>query len=213
MQSVIVNSSVQNLVFDLGGVIINLSVRQTYQAFSQLSGLTSTHVEELTKAEAFFYEYETGTITSDDFRKSVRKILALNCSDSAIDEAWNAMLLDIPTHRINILLQLKNKYRLFLLSNTNEIHKLAFNKCLFECSGHNSFDSIFEKVYLSHEVGLRKPDSDIYSLVLQQNSLLASETLFFDDTELNLFGAHSVGIHTFHVKNADELFKELDKLK
>jgi glucose-1-phosphatase len=202
-------ATVKNLVFDLGGVIINLSLQKAYKAFSALSQLSEEEVTMLAKTRNEFLLYETGALTDAEFRNFIRESMNIQASDSEIDFAWNAMLLNIPMERLNVLLQLRQRYTVILLSNTNEIHKQAFTKILFTTTKGLAFNTYFHTEYYSHHMAMRKPDEAIYEFVLKQNNLKANQTLFFDDTQTNLDGAGRVGIQTFHVTNADELFKEL----
>ncbi|GCC52966.1 HAD family phosphatase [Chryseotalea sanaruensis] len=204
-------SNINSIIFDLGGVIINLSPGKTYQAFSEISGLPITEVEEMARSKQEFSLYETGHLSDEDFRSFLRISLAINVTDNILDQAWNAMLLDIPPQRLQTLLRLKTNYKTFLLSNTNAIHLKAFNKILREVSGSENFEQYFEKDYYSHEMGLRKPDPTIFEYVVREQRLNPAETIFLDDSSINLTGAAQAGLHIHHVTNADELFKELDK--
>lgn len=206
-----ISPAITNIIFDLGGVIINLSPRKTYEAFSLLSGIALDEIEEMAKSKREFGLYETGHITDEEFRNFLRNSLKVNVSNEVLDQAWNAMLLDIPMHRLDTLKKLKGKYRTFLLSNTNTIHLKAFNTILTAVSGHDDFSTYFEMDYYSHEMGLRKPDPTIFEYVIREQQLLPSATIFLDDSNINLAGATQAGLHTHHVTNADELFEELDK--
>ncbi|MEJ7768558.1 MAG: HAD-IA family hydrolase, partial [Chitinophagaceae bacterium] len=112
-----------------------------------------------------------------------------------IRTAWNAMLLDIPAGRIDFLLGLKKRYRIFLLSNTNAIHHEAFQQIELKTTGDPvTLNDCFEKAYYSHEIGLRKPDGEIFEYVLNTNRLIAEQTLFIDDTLSNVEAANSINI-------------------
>lgn len=213
MKTSLISVTTKNLIFDLGGVLINLSPQRTYEAFSRLSGKTIEDVERMAKGEKEFLYYEMGQISDVDFRNFLRARLSVEANDEKIDEAWNAMLLDLPVQRLETLQQLKNNYRTFVLSNTNAIHVKAFSKTVEEVSGGKSLSDFVHRVYYSHDMGLRKPDRIIYDRVVQENSLAPSQTLFLDDTVHNLDGASLAGLQTFHVTNADELFKELDTIQ
>lgn len=201
-----VGAEIKNLIFDLGGVIINLSVDSTYHAFSQLSGKSIQDLKDAAKEVSFFNDYEKGLIDDADFRKSLREFLQIEAHDHQLDDAWNAMLLDIPHARIELLKRLRNQYQLFLLSNTNNIHLQCFTNIVKDTLGETSLDIYFDKSYYSHLMKMRKPDSEIYQQVLSENSLHANETLFLDDNLSNLEGAQTIGIKTFHVHHPDQLF-------
>jgi putative hydrolase of the HAD superfamily len=116
------------------------------------------------------------------------------------------MLLDIPPERIQLLERLKGQYRIFLLSNTNEIHLTCFSNIVKRVTGQPSLDGYFEKAYYSHRMKMRKPDREIYNKVIQENRLDPTTTIFLDDNLLNLAGAEQCGIQTFHVQHPDLIF-------
>jgi glucose-1-phosphatase len=203
---VALNSEIKNIIFDLGGVIINLDTHKTYEQFSKLSGIKVEEFISKASESPFFDQYEKGLLSDQEFREHLRLLLKSEASDSEIDNAWNAMLLDIPLKRIQLLQQLRANYRLFLLSNTNNIHLQCFTKIFQHTTGLPSLDNCFDKAYYSHLMKMRKPDDEIYRQVLIENQLMANQTLFLDDNLSNLQGAKSVGIHTFHVAHPDLIF-------
>lgn len=154
-----------------------------------------------------FHDFEKGLISDNHFREIVRDMLHVRASDSDIDNCWNAMLLDIPLERLQLLEHLKTKYRVFLLSNTNEIHLNCFSTIIRDATGRSSLDGYFEKAYYSHRMKMRKPDPEIYEAVLEENKLTPSYTFFLDDNLSNLEGAERCGIKTFHVQHPDLIFK------
>jgi putative hydrolase of the HAD superfamily len=196
---------IRNIIFDLGGVILNLSVATTLQQLSRLTGLPMEKILDAYASQEEFLQYERGEIDDNEFRSSLRRIFSFKDSDEVIDHCWNSMLLDIPAERIKLLESLKNTHRTFLLSNTNAIHVRFFSAELMKGHGIKSLDSLFEKVYYSHELKMRKPDPEIYRHVLKENGLVASETLFLDDNAKNIDGARTVGIETVLVENPSQL--------
>jgi FMN phosphatase YigB (HAD superfamily) len=205
--------SATTLIFDLGGVVINLSYKKTYEAFSQLSGRTVEEISSMAAALEEFKMYEKGNLEDSEFRHFIRTRIGIEANDTAIDTAWNAMLLDIPEARLKTLLTLGESHQVFLLSNTNAIHLRAFNEIVEKVSGRPSLDYYFDKTYYSHEMGMRKPDVEIYRQVIGENRLSPAGTLFFDDLVPNLAGASQAGLLTYHVTNADELFEKLDSIE
>jgi putative hydrolase of the HAD superfamily len=190
---------IKNIIFDLGGVIMNLDFGLTEKAFTQLGitdfskYLTQFHITP------FFKEYEIGNIGHAEFIKGVQGLAPVVMTEVQIVDAWNAMLLDFPEERIELLKKLKRKYRLFLLSNTNALHHDEFQKRFKEITG-SYIESIFEKTYYSHTAHMRKPLAAIYQLVIDENGLNAAETLFIDDTASNFEGATQTGLQTLHLK-------------
>ena len=186
---------IRNIIFDLGGVIINIDYDRTAAAFKKL-GLTD--FEELytqARQEKLFDRFETGHLSEDMFRQELMKYLPEGTSHDDVDEAWNAMLLEFPPERLDFIYALKKHYRIFLLSNTNLIHIRAFIPMADRMYGVRRFNDAFEKIYYSCHVGLRKPDTDIFDFVLQENNLKSEETLFIDDSVQHIEGAAATGIH------------------
>ena len=198
--------TIKNIIFDLGGVIINLSEERTLHGFANLSGWTPEDLRDQILNGDLYKKLEKGMISPPDFRDGVRNLLKVDAPDESIDEAMNAMLLDIPVARIDLLRSLSHRFRLFLLSNTNEIHFRAFNQIMKETAGEKSIDMLFEKAYYSHLVHMRKPDREIYELVVSENRINPTETIFLDDNEVNLSGAAPLGIQTVLVSNASTIF-------
>jgi|LauGreDrversion2_2_1035103.scaffolds.fasta_scaffold01879_3 HAD superfamily hydrolase (TIGR01509 family) len=202
--------AIKNIIFDLGGVVLNLDQEKTLRAFKRLGA----NLEELNLENSIFLDFETGKVDENYFLQSIFTLLKGNASKEQITQAWNSMLLELPAHRVEIIKQLKSKYRLFLLSNTNSIHINA----VFEEHGKTVFEELFEKIYLSHEIGIRKPDVACYEYVLRDANLKGSETVFVDDNRLNLKGAESAGINTIWAKEPVDLWfidtlKKTDVLK
>jgi len=199
-------AGIKNIIFDLGGVIINLAVEKTHQAFATLSGLPLEEIKNRVHHGAYFHEYEKGLITDAEFRNHLRQSLNLNVTDAQLDTAWNAMLLDIPIERIQLLERLKQTHSVYLLSNTNNIHLQCFTAIVKQLTGNPSIDYYFHEAYYSHLLKLSKPDVTIYNHVLSQNNLSPEETIFLDDNKDNLIGANKAGIQTFHVQHPDQIF-------
>lgn len=188
------------LIFDLGGVIINLDTQATYRAFL-------AHNPKLTP-EVIHHpatiRYEMGLISDAQFRDEVRGIISPRLTDQEIDECWNAMIGDIPAWRIHMLQALRSKHQLFLLSNTNSIHMRRVNKEVV-VHGLESLDVLFDKSYYSHKMNKRKPETDIYEQILQENNLTPEKTLFIDDNPHNIAGAQETGLHTIHLTDQEKL--------
>jgi glucose-1-phosphatase len=198
-------SSFKNIIFDLGGVIINLSVAATFKAFAKASGKPIEEIAPCAEHQVFL-DYEKGLITDEAFRDQVRALFGWKSTDDEFDACWNAMLLDIPMDRLQFLEKLKTTHRVFLLSNTNEIHLRKFNQILNNTSGQASMDYYFHKAYYSHHMKMRKPDTAIFEYLLKENNLEPAHTLFLDDNLSNLQGAAQTGIRTFHVKSPELIF-------
>lgn len=203
--------SIKNLIFDLGGVIIDLSIDHTIQAFAALSGIEKKKVSELYGSPGFEV-YEKGMMDDTEFRDYVREVFSVNAQASEIDACWLAMLRGLPLRKLQLLERLKLQYNVFLLSNTNNIHLEYINNVMLPgvVPGSYSLDAYFHKAYYSHIMKKRKPNADIFLQVLEENNLQGSETLFLDDNLGNLEGANGVGIKTFHVVTPDLILEYFD---
>ncbi len=198
--------NIQNIIFDLGGVIVNIDPHLTAQAFADLSNSDPVDIMQLHQSHNFFTEYEKGLITDEKFREHICEFIGKIAPAEVIDRAWGALLLDIPTQKVKLIKEAKEKYRTFLLSNTNHIHWLKFSKTVKDTTGMD-IGYFFEKVYYSYEMGKRKPDEDIFEQVLQENSLIPDETLLIDDSLPNIETAQRLGIKTLHVSRNQEIIE------
>ncbi len=193
---------IKNIIFDLGGVILNIDYKKPQEEFEKLG---IKHVEEFYSKQhqiGLFDLLETGKINEKEFVAQIQQKADIDISYDEIIHAWNSIILDFPLRRLQILQQLQLHYNLYLLSNTNEIHEKAFNSVLKQTCGYPSLNVFFDKVYLSHRVGLRKPDPAIFKLVLDQHKLIAGETLFIDDSPQHIETAKLLGIRTIHLTDA-----------
>lgn len=202
--------SIKNIILDLGGVILNIDYQLTINAFKSL-GASGTdelfmHIEE----HDLVSRYETGQLSTTDFRQLLQSQLQIKTDDQVFDQAWNAMLVDLPKERLAYILQLKKKYNLFLFSNTNELHLIKFNQICREAYGIYSFDDYFNKMYYSHTLGYRKPDPQGFHTIITENNLSIFETLFVDDSLTNIEGARSMGLNAHHITQEKTLLTLFD---
>lgn len=187
---------IRHIIFDLGGVLLNLDYSATEKAFREL-GIPdfNAHFSQL-QQNSFFDDWETGRIGRDAFLQQMLALIGNGVSEQQVLDAWNAMLLDFPSRRLQLLQQLRLHYDLFLLSNTNEVHEEAFNRTLMQAYGLPGLATLFDKVYFSHRIGLRKPTQEIFLHVLHDNGLLPEHTLFIDDSPQHIDTAKALGIQT-----------------
>jgi FMN phosphatase YigB (HAD superfamily) len=191
--------SLDAVIFDFGGVILNLDYPATDRALRELLG--DGREVRYTKSEQgrVFDDFEVGAIDSAEFYRLIRDAAQREVSDEAIAKAWNAMLLDSPPERLAFVQAVAARYRTFLFSNTNPIHKEAFDKTLALHLGAGGFDKLFEKAYYSHTFGMRKPHPETYQKILSDNGLEAGRTLLIDDNLGNIEGAQRAGLQTYHL--------------
>lgn len=193
-------TQINNIIFDLGGVIINIDYDKSIQELQKLCKDNCSIAYSQKEQSHLFDLLETGACSNAEFRNGLRDTYKIDATDDQIDEAWNAMLLDIPQERIDLLLDLGKKYRIFLLSNTNAIHLERFNQIVAHSFTIPSLDSLFEKTYYSHLVGKRKPDAAIFEQILAANNLQKEDTLFIDDSIQHIHSANTIGIKTLHLQ-------------
>jgi len=206
-------SEIKNIIFDLGGVIINLDYARTIDEFNKLSVKPFETIFTQLQQSPLFDQFDKGAITETAFFEEIKKSLLPGTSKEEILHAWNAMLLDFPIHRLQLLTKLKTKYRLFLLSNTNETHVAQLEAILYKQHGFKKLEPFFEKVYYSNRTGMRKPDPEIFDLVLNENKLNKNETIFIDDSPQHIQGAMNAGIKAYYLskgKDVSELISELN---
>tara|TARA_B100000886_G_C20410470_1_gene486784 strand:- start:1396 stop:2031 length:636 start_codon:yes stop_codon:yes gene_type:complete len=204
-------TSIKNILFDLGGVLFHIDYNKTIQKFNSL-GIKNFHEHYSQKEQNTLCDsLEVGKISFDNFIKSIKTIIP-GRSEKEIINAWNAMLIGMPKENIDLLKNISKRYRLYLLSNTNIIHIDYINKYLFKNYQLKSLNPLFSKVYLSHEIGMRKPDVSTFEWVIKDANILARETLFIEDSIQHIENAQKVGIQT-HLWKSNESLKNffLDK--
>ncbi|MEO8763789.1 MAG: HAD family phosphatase [Ginsengibacter sp.] len=182
------------IIFDLGAVLLDIDYNLTRTAFEKLGVGHFDDMYSQKSADRLFRNLETGKISDEDFYIEMNKCTGLQLSPAEIKQAWCAMLLHFREKSLLFLDQLKPKYRLFLLSNTNHIHIPEFNKMYHEKNRDKPFAGFFEKAYYSSEMGLRKPDAECYEWVLHEQKLEPGKTIFVDDSIQNVEAARNVGM-------------------
>ena len=194
MQNKINLSLYDAVILDLGGVLLNIDYQASKNAFEHL-GVEDfdAHFSQLSQSH-LFDKFETGKISPSDFRSEIKKESQIDCSDKELDAAWNAMLLDFPIHRIELLEILSEKIDLFLFSNTNAIHIDIFKKRLKNAGLLLRFEKAFNHIYYSYQLGLRKPHPESFVHILKEKALDPSKTLFIDDSSQHIEGATEAGI-------------------
>jgi glucose-1-phosphatase len=190
---------IKNIIFDLGGVILNFDLKLTAEKFRSLG---------VHKIEDFFYsdtsntfkDYEGGKISDQEFVELLKGMIGIPITDQQVIDSWNAMLIDFPKERIHWLKDLGKRYRLFLFSNTNAIHQEMFRSIYRNSFGGTHLDELFEKAYYSHSLKMRKPDVAAFEFILKENNLKPEETLFVDDSLINVAAARQAGIQAIHLE-------------
>ena len=188
----------KNIIFDFGDIFINLDKKLFAEELQKIH--ISQESEDL---QPILKNYEMGLVSTDKFLTFFEE--RFHVSQDKLKRAWNSILLDFPKERLRFIQNLSEskKYRLFLLSNTNDLH-ISWIQQNWGMEQYNAFKICFEQFYLSHEINLRKPNNNIYEFVLTTNKLAPKETLFIDDTKENTDAAKALGIHIWNLKPGKE---------
>jgi epoxide hydrolase-like predicted phosphatase len=193
-------NKIKNIIFDLGGVILNLDYTKTVDEFKKIGLLNFQDLYSQKMQNILFDDFEKGEVSSAEFISYLIDSENLKIKEIDFINAWNAMLLEIPMKKLEFIDALKKDYKVFLLSNTNEIHINKFEDDLKKNNMLNQFYKCFDKVYYSSRMGKRKPDENCFKQVLEENQLVPQQTLFIDDSVQHIKGAKRIGIETFHLK-------------
>jgi glucose-1-phosphatase len=198
-------AELKNIIFDLGGVLINIDYKKTERAFEKLGFENFETMFSQYTADAIFEKLETGKINNEDFYNTLISLSNNNISATQIKNAWNEIVLDWRVESLDFLETLSPKYNLFLLSNTNAIHHQYFNISLKNETYRTEIDSLFTKAYYSHEIHFRKPNADIFEFIAKDAEIIISETLFIDDSSNNIDTAKRLGFKTHLLLSGEKI--------
>ena len=198
-------AATKNIIFDLGGVLLDIDLKKSISAFEKLGIENFEEMFSQFRADELFGKLETGMLNEHEFYSAIKKRTKVNITDREITNAWNALILDFRTESLDFLGKIAAKYGLYLLSNTNSIHLKYFQRLFTKQTGKPLLDDYFTKAWYSHKLGLRKPEAAVFKFVLQEENLIAAETLFIDDTLINIETAQSMGFKTHHLKPAERI--------
>ena len=196
--------NINALIFDLGGVLVDLDILATSREFAFMADKSVAEVEKLAGSQSFFADYETGKIDDAAFRTQVREMLKVFNSDEEIDAAWNAMIKSIKRDRLALIGKINRYYPCFVMSNTNDIHMRYVMPIADEASPSGSFQGLFKQMYFSQKLGVAKPDRAAWQPILDEHQLDPVTTLFIDDKPENIEGAARLGIQGYHNQEVDD---------
>lgn len=202
---------VKNIIFDLGGILLKVNYQKTEDAFVALGITNFSDFYKQDYVSTLFEDLEIGKISSQEFYDGIREIAKKDLSNEQIETAWNAIIESFWLDRLQWLNVIKQDYNIFLFSNTNAIHYNYFIKLYNQLNLPNSFSHFFVKDYYSHIMHLRKPNANSFNYILQEQNLIANETLFIDDTLKNIEGAQAVGLQTLLLLPNMNLQQEVEK--
>ena len=194
----------KNIIFDLGNVLVKLNPEGCIGAFKAIGMGELVEQNPQSEGMKLMSKLGVGMITTEEFCEAARKLTGTDVTNEEIIDAANKMLVEIPDEKKERLLQLKKAgYRLFLLSNTIDVHWDYCVENLFPYQNHGVED-YFEQCFLSQRMHLAKPNARIYEEVIRQANILPDETLFIDDLKENCEAAEKLGIHTFQNVKFDD---------
>jgi len=202
-------NNVTTILFDLGGVILDLDMQRTFDRFAELAQMSLEEITHKISTDPVFGRFERGMISSEEFRDHLSGVIGDEVSITELDKAWCAMLMGLPRLRLETINNLRPAYTTAVLSNTNAIHVNEFNKIVEKEFPGDSFNKFFDKVYYSHQLHLSKPDPVIYEVVLNDLEKQPNEVLFIDDTYENIESANRMGMRTWHLTNQADLIPNL----
>jgi HAD superfamily hydrolase (TIGR01509 family) len=197
-------SNIKNILFDLGGVILDINVQATLKQFYELGFPAELMQFPNSMTTDLYFKYETGKLNTEQFRNQIRKAAGVEMTDRAFDEAWNAMLVRFPEERVALLKELSKRYKLYMLSNTSALHVKVFEKMYLDSAGE-SMHQVFDKIYYSHEIGWHKPDREAWEYVIKDAGIKAEETLFLDDNIHNIKASQELGFQAIHIHERTSL--------
>ncbi|WEK37078.1 MAG: HAD family phosphatase [Candidatus Pseudobacter hemicellulosilyticus] len=192
-------NGIKNIIFDLGGVLLDLDFTKAEQQFASIGAPEFRALFDRGHVQSFIRDYEIGHISDAEFIQELIRLTGGQRSEAEVTAAWDAMLLDFPPERIAFLDQLRTRYRLFLFSNTNAIHVRYFEKLFTETFPGRTLPGLFEKAWYSHVIRMRKPDLEAFRFIVADKGLDPAETVFVDDMLMNVEGARKAGLHGLHV--------------
>lgn len=203
-------NGIRNIIFDLGGVLLNIDPKKTIEAFGRLGMQQLVGDKGLSYDHDIFYLMEQGQITPDEFRNGVRQLLPTQATSEAIDTAWTAMLLDFPAIRVELVKNLRKDYKIYLFSNTNAIHVEKYHS-IFRNQHGFEVSTLFEKDFYSNEIGYRKPSPESYQEIIRLSGINPEESLFIDDSLPNVEAAIASGLKGLWLEpgqRVEEIFQE-----
>lgn len=192
------------MVFDLGNVIIDLHYERSVNALRKISGISADDLSEMLVTSPVLKDFEVGKISEQEFRERFCRMIGVNLDEKTFDSIWNALLGVISHERIQAVRQVAGLYQTAILSNTNSIHVRHFDAHLQEAHKIPNLHQLVDRVYFSHEVGMRKPNADIYERMLEDLRMSSDQVLFIDDRLDNIEAAAALGIQVFHNRRVDD---------
>lgn len=203
--------SIKNIVFDLGGVIIDLDYAQAVQRFKEIGVDDAEELIDSYEQKGIFLEVENGAIGVEEYCQKLREHTGKNLSFEDVVRAWMGFVADVPQYKLDYILKLRDTYKVYLLSNTNPILQLEWAQTTRFTAAGRPLNDYFDKLYTSYEVGVTKPDRRIFDFMIEDSGIIPSETLFVDDGKRNIQAAESLGFKTYMPANKEDWRDAIDR--
>ena len=198
--------SIKNILFDLGGVILDIDIQATLKIFYELGFPAELMQYPDSMTTDLFFNYQTGKTDTEEFRNEIRRVTGIQVKDEELDNAWNAMLIGVPQERTALLKVLSKRYNLYMLSNTSALHAPVFEKMYYDTAGISMHDT-FKKIYYSFEIGYSKPDHEAWKFVINDAGIRPEGTLFLDDSIQNIKASQELGFQAIHIHERTNLME------
>ncbi|WP_421764973.1 HAD family hydrolase [Ekhidna sp.] len=200
---------VDAIIFDFGNVLIDLDYPRVIRRFSEVAKKNTDEIEEMVVTAPVLQQFERGMIDPAEFRAEINKLLGTNMGERQFESIWNSMLKSITKERMDKVLKIGEKYRTYILSNTNIIHEIAYEEMIMEETGKASLRDFVDEVFYSHEIGLRKPNLNCYEYVIDEIDNYPSRMLFLDDRLDNVEAAQIAGMKAVQVLDPDKQLNQI----
>jgi len=201
------NRNIQTLIFDLGGVVVDIDFNLAFQCWETKSDLSISEISARFKMDSAYKKHETGQISWDEYAEHLRQSLQIDGSDQDILTGWNSIFKDQVTDVVEAIGSICEKNHCSLLSNSNLAHQE------FWAIKYKAFLPLFSNVFVSSEIGFRKPDHDCFKYIFDKLNIEASDAIFFDDTYENIVAGRQFGIESVHVRNPHDVISKLHELE
>ncbi len=202
---------IKNIVFDFGGVIVNFSREAAVKKFEEIGVANANDLLDAYHQKGAFLQVEDGTISAEEFRVILSELAGKELTYEQVKEGWLGFMLDVPQYRLEYLLELRKKYKLYILSNTNPYVMSWARSNDFTIAGR-PLDDYFDKIYTSYELKAVKPGKSIFELMIKDADMVPGETLFVDDGPANIKMAKELGMMTFQPINGEDWRDDLTAL-
>jgi putative hydrolase of the HAD superfamily len=204
-------SAIKNIIFDLGGVIVDLDITRSIQRFEELGIDNIREILDPYEQRGVFLELERGELDPPAFCRALSRYAGRELSGKEVEGAWMGFIVDIPQYKLDYILELREKHAVYLLSNTNPFIFEWAQTCAFSPAGL-PITRYFDATYVSYKIGITKPDPRIFEHLLKDAGIAAAETLFVDDGERNVAVARSLGMQAYQPQNGEDWREAVDRL-